>query len=146
MATAARTFALEDTFLEPQVLAPPPTRHALFIFLLALAAVLHLATAGWGDLYDGMEGQFAGGAREMLATQQWLTPTNNGVPLLQTPPLVCWLIVLSFKIFGVTAMATRLPIAIAMIVSIALTFLIGERLAGYWRGFAAGLIHLCSVG
>jgi 4-amino-4-deoxy-L-arabinose transferase-like glycosyltransferase len=33
-----------------------------------------------------------------------------------------------------------------MIASIALTFLIGERLAGYWRGFAAGLIHLCSGG
>jgi len=146
MAIGARTFTLEDTLIEPQVLAPPPTRHALFIFLLALAAVLHLATAGWGDLYDGIEGQFAGGAREMLATQQWLVPTNDGVPRLETPPLVSWLIVLSYKIFGVTATAARLPIALAMIASIALTFLIGERLAGYWRGFAAGLIHLCSAG
>jgi 4-amino-4-deoxy-L-arabinose transferase-like glycosyltransferase len=146
MVAGARSFALEDTFLDPQVLDPPPTRHALFIFLLALAALLHLATAGWGDLYDGVEGQYAGGAREMLATQQWLGPTNDGVPQLQTPPLVYWLIVVSYKIFGVTAMAARLPIALAMIVSVALTFLIGERLGGYWRGFAAGLIHLCSAG
>src|SRR5450755_2492687 len=146
MVAGARTFSIEDTFLEPQALDPPPTRHALLIFLLALAAVLHLATAGWGDLYDGVEGQFAGGAREMLSTQQWLLPTNDGVPRLQTPPLVYWLIILSYKIFGVTAMAARLPIAIAMIASIALTFLIGERLAGYWRGFAAGLIQLCSSG
>jgi 4-amino-4-deoxy-L-arabinose transferase-like glycosyltransferase len=146
MDAGARTFTLEDTLLEPQVLDPPPTRHALFIFLLALAAVLHLATAGWGDLHDGVEGQFAGGAREMLATQQWLVPTNDGVPQLQTPPLVSWLIVLSYKIFGVTATAARLPIGLAMIASIALTFLIGERLAGYGRGFAAGLIHLCSAG
>jgi 4-amino-4-deoxy-L-arabinose transferase-like glycosyltransferase len=146
MVAGARTFTLEDTLIEPQVLEPPPTRHALFIFLLALAAVLHLATAGWGDLYDGVEGQFAGGAREMLATQQWLVPTNNGVPRLETPPLVYWLIVLSYKIFGVTATAARLPTALAMIASIALTFLIGERLGGYWRGFAAGLIHLCSGG
>ncbi len=146
MVAGARTFTLEDTLLDPQVLEPPPTRHALFIFLLALAAVLHLATAGWGDLYDGTESQFAGGAREMLATQQWLVPTNDGVPRLETPPLVYWLIVLSYKIFGVTATAARLPIALAMIASIALTFLIGERLAGYWRGFAAGLIHLCSAG
>ena len=146
MDAGARTLTLEDTFLEPQVLDPPPTRHALFIFLLALAAVLHLATAGWGDLHDGVEGQFAGGAREMLAAQQWLVPTNNGVPLLETPPLVYWLIVLSYKIFGVTAAAARLPIAIAMIASIALTFLIGERLAGYKRGFTAGLIHLCFAG
>lgn len=146
MVAGTRTFTLEDTLLDPQVLDPPPTRHALFVLLLALGAVLHLATAGWGDLYDGVEGQFAGGAREMLATQQWFLPTNDGIPLLQTPPLVYWLIVLSYKIFGVSAMAARLPIAIAMIGSIALTFLIGERLAGYWRGFAAGLIHLCSAG
>ena len=146
MDAGARTLTLEDTFLEPQVLDPPPTRHALFIFLLALAAVLHLATAGWGDLHDGVEGQFAGGAREMLAAHQWLVPTNDGVPRLETPPLVYWLIVLSYKIFGVTATAARLPGAIAMIASIALTFLIGERLAGYKRGFTAGLIHLCFAG
>lgn len=146
MVAGTRNFTLEDTFLEPQVLDPPPTRHALFIFLLALAAVLHLATAGWGDLYDGLEGQYAGGAREMLSTQQWLVPTNNGVPRLETPPLVYWLIIFSYKIFGVTATAARLPIALAMIASIALTFLIGERFAGYWRGFAAGLIHLCFCG
>lgn len=146
MVTGTRSFTLEDTFLEPQVLDPPPTRHALFVFLLALAVVLHLATAGWGDLHNGLEGQFAGGAREMLSTQQWLVPTNNAVPQLETPPLVYWVIILSYQIFGVTATAARLPIALAMIASIALTFLIGERLAGYWRGFAAGLIHLCFCG
>jgi 4-amino-4-deoxy-L-arabinose transferase-like glycosyltransferase len=146
MVAGARTFTLEDTFLEPQVLNPPPTRHALFAFLLALAAVIHIGTAGWGDLYDGVEGQLAGGAREMLESRQWLVPANNGVPLPQTPPLVYWMIALSYKIFGVTATAARLPIALAMVASVALTFLIGERLAGYWRGFAAGLIHLCSSG
>jgi 4-amino-4-deoxy-L-arabinose transferase-like glycosyltransferase len=146
MVASARTFTLEDSLLEPQVLDPPPTRHALFFSLLALAAILHLATAGWGDLYDGAEGQFAGGAREMLSTQHWLGPTNDGVPRLETPPLFYWLIILSYKIFGVSATAARLPVAFAMIASVALTFLIGERLAGYWRGFAAGLIYLCSGG
>ena len=102
MVAGARTFTLEDSLLEHQVLEPPPTRHALFISLLLLAAILHLATAGWGDLYNGPEGQFAGGAREMLASQQWLTPTTDGVPRLQTPPLVYWLIILSYKVFGVS--------------------------------------------
>lgn len=145
MVAGARTFTLEDSFLEPQILHPPPTRHALFAFLLALAAIVHIGTAAWGDLYDGAEGQLAGGGREMLESHQWLVPTNNGVPLLQTPPLAYWAIALSYKIFGVTATAARLPIALAMVASIAFTFLIGERLAGYWRGFAAGLIHLCSA-
>jgi 4-amino-4-deoxy-L-arabinose transferase-like glycosyltransferase len=146
MVAGARTFSLEDTFLEPQILNPPPTRHALFVFLLTLAAVLHIGTAGWGALYDGVEGQFTGGAREIVESNQWLVPTNDGAPVLQTPPLVYWLIAGSFKIFGVTATAARLPIALAMVASVAFTFLIGERLAGYWRGFAAGLLHLCSCG
>lgn len=144
MVAGTRTFTLEDTFLEPQVLNPPPTRHALLAFLLALAAVVHIGTAGWGNLYDGTEGQLAGGAREMLESKQWLLPTNNGIPQLETPPLAYWMLSLSYKIFGVTATAARIPIALAMIGSVALIFLIGERLAGYWRGFAAGLIHLCS--
>lgn len=146
MVAGARTFTLEDTFLEPQILNPPPTRHALFAFLLALAAVVHIGTAGWGDLYDGVEGQLAGGAREMLESRQWLLPTNNGVAQLQTPPLAYWAIALSYKIFGVSVTAARIPIALTMVASVALTFLIGERLAGYWRGFAAGLIHLCAGG
>jgi 4-amino-4-deoxy-L-arabinose transferase-like glycosyltransferase len=146
MVAGTQTLSLEDTFLAPQVLNPPPTRHALLAFLLALTAVLHIGTAAWGDLYDGAEGQLAGGAREMLGSRQWLLPTNDGAPVLQAPPFAHWTVALSYKIFGTSAAAARLPIALAMLGSVALTFLIGERLAGYWRGFAAGLIHICSAG
>ncbi|HEY2615440.1 MAG TPA: glycosyltransferase family 39 protein [Chthoniobacterales bacterium] len=146
MAAGSRTFTLEESFLEPQAIDPPPTRHALLILLLILAALLHLGTAGWGELYNGAEGRLAGAAREMLETRQWFLPTNDGVPLLQTPPLAHWLIIFSYELFGVSPMAARLPGAIATIASIGLTFFIGEQLAGYWRGFAAALIYLCSAG
>lgn len=144
MVAGARTFNLEDSLLAPQILNPPPTRHALLACLLALAALLHIGAAGWGDLFDGAEGQLSGGAREIVQSDQWLAPTVDGGPLLQSPPLAYWIVAGSDKIFGVTATAARLPIALVMIGSVALTFLIGERLAGYWRGFAAGLILLCS--
>jgi 4-amino-4-deoxy-L-arabinose transferase-like glycosyltransferase len=146
MVAGARTFSIEETLLSPQILNPPPTRHALLAFLLALTAVLHIGTAAWGDLYDGTESELAAGAREMLDSKQWLLPSNNGTPLLQTPPLAYWAVALSYKVFGVSAAAARLVVALAMLGSVALTFLIGERLAGYWRGFAAGLIHVGSVG
>jgi 4-amino-4-deoxy-L-arabinose transferase-like glycosyltransferase len=146
MVAGARTFSLEDTFLPSHVLNPPPTRHALLVFLLALAAVLHVGTAAWGDLYDGVEGQIAGCAREMLRSGEWLVPTNDGVPQLQTPLLAPWAVALSCKVFGVNPAAARLPVALAMMATVALTFLIGERLAGYWRGFTAALIFLCSAG
>jgi 4-amino-4-deoxy-L-arabinose transferase-like glycosyltransferase len=146
MVAGARTFGIEETLLEPQALPPPPIRHALFVCLIALAALLQLATLGWGDLYGQTEGQYAGAAREMVQSGHWLLPTNDGVPRLRKPPMLYWLIIASFKAFGVNAAAARLPIALAVIATVALTFLIGERLADYWRGFLAGLIYLSSCG
>jgi 4-amino-4-deoxy-L-arabinose transferase-like glycosyltransferase len=88
MTAGARTFNLEETLLEPPALPPPPTRHALFVTLIALAALLHVATIGSGDLYSQTEGQYAGAAREMIQSHQWLLPTNDGIPRLQKPPLL----------------------------------------------------------
>jgi 4-amino-4-deoxy-L-arabinose transferase-like glycosyltransferase len=146
MTAGARTFTIEDALLEPPALPPPPLRHALFISLIALAALVHLATIGWSDLYNHTEGQYAGAAREMVQTHQLLWPTNDGLPRLPKPPLLYWLIIASYKIFGVNAAAARLPVALATIEAVAITFLIAERLADYWRGFFAGLIYLCTCG
>ncbi|HAK06623.1 MAG TPA: hypothetical protein DCO65_05045, partial [Spartobacteria bacterium] len=77
MIAGAQTLRIEETFLEPPAISPPPTRHALFIFLIALAALSHLATIGWGDLYGHTEGQYAGAAREMIEVHHWLLPTND---------------------------------------------------------------------
>jgi len=146
MTAGTRTLSIEETLLEPSALAPPPVRHALFVVLVALAALLHVTTIGSGDLYSETEGQYAGAAKEMVETHQWLLPTNDGVPRLQKPPLLYWLIILSFKLFGVSAPAARLPVALAIVASVALIFLIGERLTDYWRGFVAGMIFLSFCG
>jgi hypothetical protein len=82
----------------------------------------------------------------MVETHHWLLPTNDGVPRLQKPPLLYWLIIFSFKLFGVNAAAARLPVALAVVASVGLIFLIGEKLTDYWRGFIAGLIYLSFCG
>jgi 4-amino-4-deoxy-L-arabinose transferase-like glycosyltransferase len=146
MTVGVRSLSLEETLLEPSALPPPPMRHALFVILIALAALLHVATIGSGDLYSQTEGQYAGAAREMVETHHWLLPTNDGAPRLQKPPLLYWLIIISFKLFGINAAAARLPVALAVVASAALIFLIGEKLSDYWRGFIAGLIYLSLCG
>ncbi|HEY6070935.1 MAG TPA: phospholipid carrier-dependent glycosyltransferase, partial [Chthoniobacterales bacterium] len=146
MTAGTRAFSIQEALLDPPALPPPPLRHALFVSLLALAALLHLTTLGLGDLYNHTEGQYAGAAREMIQAHQLLWPTNDGLPRLPKPPLLYWLIIGSFKIFGVNAAAARLPIALATITTVALAFLIGEKLKDYWRGFFAGLIYLCTCG
>jgi 4-amino-4-deoxy-L-arabinose transferase-like glycosyltransferase len=146
MTTGARTLSIEETLLEPPALPPPPTRHALLVTLIALAALLHVVTIGTGDLYSETEGQYAGAAREMAANHDWLLPTNNGIPRLQKPPLLYWLIIASYKVLGVTEAAARLPVALAVVATVALIFLIGEKLTDYWRGFIAGLVYLSFCG
>lgn len=142
MVAGTRAFRIEETLLEPPALNPPPLRHALFVSLIALAALLHFGTAGWGDLYNETDGQYAGAGREMVESHQWLLPTNDGVARMQKPPLLYWLIILSYKLFGISAASARLPIALSVIATTAVTFLIGERLRDYWHGFLAGLIYL----
>src|SRR4030081_3944425 len=117
MTASARTFSIEGTLLDPPALPPPPLRHALFASLIALAAVLHLTTIGWGDLYNHTEGQYAGAARKMIQPHQWLCPTNDGLPRLPKPPLLYWLIIGSFKIFGINSIAARLTIALGAMAS-----------------------------
>jgi 4-amino-4-deoxy-L-arabinose transferase-like glycosyltransferase len=146
MTTGARTLSIEETLLEPPALPPPPTRHALLVILIALAALLHVVTIGTGDLYSETEGQYAGAAREMVTSHNWLLPTNNGIPRLQKPPLLYWAIIASYNILGVNEAAARLPVALAVVATVALIFLIGEKLSDYWRGFIAGLIYLSFCG
>src|SRR5437667_9464911 len=138
MIAGARTLSIEQTLLEPPALTPPPIRHALFIILIALATLLHVATIGTGDLYSQTEGQYAGAAREMVETHQWLLPTNDGMPRLQKPPLLYWLIIVSFKLFGINVAAARLPSALAVVASVVLIFPIGEELTDYSRVCVAG--------
>jgi hypothetical protein len=146
MLSGTHALRFEETLIEPTALPPPPIRHALFVLLLALAAILHAATAGNGDLYNETDGQYAGAAKEMLQTHEWVLPTNDGIARLQKPPLLYWLIIASYKLFGVNVTAARLPIAAAIMATTALTFLIGERLRNYWHGFLAGLIYVTSAG
>src|SRR5437762_4136203 len=146
MTASAGTLSIEETLLNPPALPPPPTRHALLVIVIALAALLHVVTIGTGDLYSETEGQYAGAAREMVARYDWLLPTNNGMPRLQKPPLLYWLIISSYKILGVNEAAARLPVALAVVATVALIFLIGEKLSDYWRGFVAGVMFISFCG
>jgi 4-amino-4-deoxy-L-arabinose transferase-like glycosyltransferase len=142
MTASTSVIRIDDAFLGPRALPPPPTRHALFAIVITMAALIHIGSVGLGDLYSETEGQYAAAAREMLQSGHLLTPTNDSIPRLQKPPLLYWLIIASYKIFGVNSAAARLPIALSVVATTALTFIIGERLRDYWHGFASAMIYL----
>src|SRR5205085_11691428 len=75
----------------------------------------------------------------MLASGDWVVPRLNGEPFLEKPPLHYALVALSYRAFGVTPFAARLPSAIAALVTILATFGLGLRLFDAKTGFLGGL-------
>src|SRR3984957_14642539 len=118
-------------------------------WLLALATILfvYLFTCGAPRLFDQIDGQYAGAAREMMARGDWLVPTQNGVPRLQKPPLVYWCEALSMSVFGVNEFGARFPVALATIGWFLATGLLARRVVGTWApGLAGALILAMFIG
>jgi 4-amino-4-deoxy-L-arabinose transferase-like glycosyltransferase len=116
------------------------TERWLILATVAIALV-YLGTAGVPRLFDQIDGQYAGAAREMLRRNDWLVPTQNGVPRLQKPPLVYWAEITTFSVFGVNEFAARLPVALATLGWIFVTAYLVYRLTGIAeKGWCAGII------
>lgn len=81
-----------------------------FIFLWVALGLVPLMVR---PLWDPDESRYTEIPREMLEKGDWLTPTLNYVPYFEKPPLQYWLSAISMKLFGATAFAARLPLALA---------------------------------
>src|SRR5918997_1349978 len=88
---------------------PSLTEAQWFLGLFAAALVLWGLFLGDLPLRDWDEGTRALIAREIYRTGNWLYPTLQGEPYLLKPPLMDWLIALSYKLWGVQEFTTRLP-------------------------------------
>lgn len=101
-----------------------------FVFpLLGLWALLYASvTLVQPPLLDGQDALSAEIAREMLTGGHWITPYVNGIPYAQHPPLLYWTVAASFRIFGVSDWAARLPLALATLFLFIATFSLGRRL------------------
>jgi 4-amino-4-deoxy-L-arabinose transferase-like glycosyltransferase len=108
-------------------------RDGLWVIGLLLAAVI-LYTSGIGDLplRDWDEGIVAEVARNIWRAEPgsntWLYPTiNYGEPYWNKPPLIHWLIALSYKLFGVSEWSTRLVPALLSACAVPLVYLIARE-------------------
>src|SRR6516164_5305763 len=101
-----------------------------WILSFVLLAALYIGTCGVPRLFDQIDGQYAGAAREMIERGDWLTPTQNGVPRLQKPPLVYWCEIVSLSIFGKNEFAARFPVALATVAWLIATGLVARRVIG----------------
>jgi 4-amino-4-deoxy-L-arabinose transferase-like glycosyltransferase len=98
--------------------------------VLLLVCALYLGCMSAPRLFDQIDGQYAGAAREMVTRGDLLVPTQDGVPRLQKPPLLYWLEIASFRAFGINEFAARLPLVLSVLGWFAMTGLFAWRITG----------------
>ncbi|HEX8091140.1 MAG TPA: glycosyltransferase family 39 protein, partial [Blastocatellia bacterium] len=122
-------------------------RRKYTLALVALWGGIYLLSAPYPPaLLDDADTVHAEAAREMAETNNWITLYANGIRYLEKAPLMYWSIALSYKIFGVSEFASRLPVALATLGLILATPLIGSHFFGDRAGFYSGLITTSCVG
>lgn len=92
------------------------------------------------------EAMFALIPREMLRAGQYLTPTLNGVPYLDKPPLLYWLILTAYRLLGEAEWTARLPNLLCALGEIWFTCLIGGLLFNRRVACLSGFVLFTSVG
>lgn len=73
------------------------------------------------------ESRIAETAREMVENGEWLVPHYNGEMRLQKPPLTYWTTAVSYNMFGVSEISTRLPSALFGLLTAWLLFVWAKR-------------------
>lgn len=132
--------------VEPQLQPHGLSRRLVVSLLLFLAAGIYLGTAAYPPLLDDADASHAVVSREILQRGNWVILCMNGIRYLMKAPLHYWLVAGSFRLFGSTTFAARLPVALAVIGQVLLVRAFAHRYFGARAGLYSGLVIGTSVG
>jgi 4-amino-4-deoxy-L-arabinose transferase-like glycosyltransferase len=99
-------------------------RGSLLLFFVVVA--FYLYGLGHLPLLGPDEPRYAQIAREMFLRGDLITPTLGGHPWFEKPALLYWLMILSYKLFGVSEWSARLPAAVAGLLTVGAVYFIGR--------------------
>ena len=122
------------------------SRRLSILLLLALSLGIFVGTAARPPLLDDADSSHAIASREMVQTGNWVVLHINGIRYLEKPPLHYWLVAASYKIFGATTFATRLPLALAIVGLVLMIYALGRQFFGERAGFYGGLVMATCFG
>jgi 4-amino-4-deoxy-L-arabinose transferase-like glycosyltransferase len=120
-----------------------PARAALLGALFA--ALVTLPALGTGTLWDNSETAYGEVAREILLMHDWVVMHLNAQPWFIQPPLYFWLAAAFAKVLGVSALALRLPSALATIAMGGAVGYATARIAGERAGMIASIVLSTSL-
>jgi 4-amino-4-deoxy-L-arabinose transferase-like glycosyltransferase len=106
---------------------PILAKRAWFILFIVITA-FYLWGLGSLPLVGPDEPRYAQVAREMLMRRDFITPTLGGLPWFEKPPLLYWMMMLSYRVLGVNEYAARLGPALCGLLTAVFIYLIGSAL------------------
>lgn len=138
------------TGIQPHPPAPPDAARAHLrgaLVVAAVAALLVLPPLGQRTITTSDEARFPLLARDIIERGAWFDVRVREKHYRNKPPLYPWSIAaLSLPRGRVTEATAQMPVALAAIVTVLFTFLIGDRLFNPRAGLWAGLILATSPG
>jgi dolichol-phosphate mannosyltransferase len=93
-------------------------------------------------LQEPQESRYGEIPREMLAAGDWVVPRLHGQPYFDKPPLLYWLVMVSYRCFGTTDAAARLVPCTALFLGVVVSYAWGQRTVGPCAALA-GVLILC---
>jgi len=122
-------------------------RRLVYLAVLLISGAVYLGCIiSPPSLMDDVDAVQAQIARNMVSSGDWVTARLDGVAYLEKAPLIYWAIAASYKIFGATDWAARIPIALSAMALAGLTAAFGIWAFGKRAGFYAGLSISTCIG
>ena len=112
---------------------PSTLAKRVYLLLFAVIIVFYFYGLGKLPLLGPDEPRYAQVAREMFLNRDLITPTLGGHTWFEKPALLYWMIVASFKVFGVSEWSARLGPAVCGLLTIVAVWYVGR---GIDKGFA----------
>jgi 4-amino-4-deoxy-L-arabinose transferase-like glycosyltransferase len=109
--------------------------------LVLTAAIIFFSQLGC-PLQEPEEAMYAEISRQSLAQRHALVPIWRGQTFYDKPPLLLWMVMGTYRLFGVHDWAARLVPCTAAFLCVLLTYAWGKRAVGFRAGFA-GALMLC---
>jgi 4-amino-4-deoxy-L-arabinose transferase-like glycosyltransferase len=107
-----------------------PSTLAKRVFLLLFLAIIAFYLFGLGrlPLVGPDEPRYAQVAREMFSRGDLVTPTLGGYTWFEKPALLYWLMIATYKVFGVSEFSARLGPAVCGLLTILAVWLLGRQI------------------
>ncbi|MBU6157954.1 MAG: glycosyltransferase family 39 protein [Bacteroidetes bacterium] len=115
------------------------TGRKAIIYLFAVAFILFFGNH-WVSLWDQDEAAYAGFAKTMVESGNWLMPEFMWSEVHRKPPLHFWNIAISYKLFGINEFAVRFPSALFVLLTLILVFFGTRKILGERESFISIIV------